>query len=125
MFAVLFAAARSLSIADGVAVPDESRPLRYPLVGRIAAGYPIEKVADSVGFQHFSLGHKMLRGTATLSRDGEQALHVATGFWGNVPVKWVVYDLDNRQAVAEGEGHEIRFGGVTGVRYMISVKRAQ
>lgn len=38
--------ARSLSIAEGVAVPDESRPLRYPLVGKIAAGYPIEKVAD-------------------------------------------------------------------------------
>ncbi len=38
--------ARSLSIADGVAVPDESRPLRFPLVGKIAAGYPIEKVAD-------------------------------------------------------------------------------
>ena len=38
--------ARSLSIADGVPVPDESRPLRFPLVGRIAAGYPIEKVAD-------------------------------------------------------------------------------
>jgi len=39
--------ARSLSIAEGVAVPDESRPLRYPLVGKIAAGYPIEKVADA------------------------------------------------------------------------------
>jgi repressor LexA len=39
--------ARSLSIAGGIAVPDESRPLRFPLVGRIAAGYPIEKVADS------------------------------------------------------------------------------
>lgn len=38
--------ARSLSIADGVAVPDESRPTRFPLVGKIAAGYPIEKVAD-------------------------------------------------------------------------------
>jgi repressor LexA len=38
--------ARSLSIADGIAVPDESRPLRFPLVGRIAAGYPIEKVAE-------------------------------------------------------------------------------
>lgn len=38
--------ARSLSIADGVPVPDESRPLRFPLVGKIAAGYPIEKVAD-------------------------------------------------------------------------------
>lgn len=39
--------ARSLAIAEGVAVPDESRPLRFPLVGRIAAGYPIEKVADN------------------------------------------------------------------------------
>lgn len=38
--------ARSLSIAEGVAVPDESRPLRFPLVGKIAAGYPIEKIAD-------------------------------------------------------------------------------
>jgi repressor LexA len=38
--------ARSLSIADGTAVPDESRPLKFPLVGKIAAGYPIEKVAD-------------------------------------------------------------------------------
>ncbi len=38
--------ARSLSIAEGTAVPDESRPLRFPLVGKIAAGYPIEKVAD-------------------------------------------------------------------------------
>src|SRR5215470_18732897 len=38
--------ARSLSIADGIAVPDESRPFRFPLVGKIAAGYPIEKVAD-------------------------------------------------------------------------------
>lgn len=38
--------ARSLSIAEGVSVPDESRPLRFPMVGKIAAGYPIEKVAD-------------------------------------------------------------------------------
>jgi repressor LexA len=38
--------ARSLSIADGVAVPDESRPMHFPLVGKIAAGYPIEKVED-------------------------------------------------------------------------------
>lgn len=38
--------ARSLSIAEGIAVPDESRPLRFPLVGKIAAGYPIEKVAE-------------------------------------------------------------------------------
>ena len=39
--------ARSLSISEGVSVPDESRPLRFPLVGRIAAGYPIERVADT------------------------------------------------------------------------------
>ncbi len=39
--------ARSLSIADGIAVPDESRPMKYPLVGKIAAGYPIEKVAEA------------------------------------------------------------------------------
>ncbi|MBL0870425.1 MAG: repressor LexA [Phycisphaerales bacterium] len=39
--------ARSLSIADGIAVPDEARPLRFPLVGKIAAGYPIEKVPDT------------------------------------------------------------------------------
>ncbi|MBL8761429.1 MAG: transcriptional repressor LexA [Phycisphaerae bacterium] len=38
--------ARSLSIADGIAVPDESRPLRFPLVGKIAAGNPIERVPD-------------------------------------------------------------------------------
>jgi repressor LexA len=38
--------ARSLSIADGIAVPDEARPMRFPLVGKIAAGYPIEKVAE-------------------------------------------------------------------------------
>ncbi len=38
--------ARSLSIAEGAAVPDESRPGRFPLVGKIAAGYPIEKVAE-------------------------------------------------------------------------------
>ena len=38
--------ARSLSIAEGIAVPDEDRPLRLPLVGKIAAGYPIEKVAN-------------------------------------------------------------------------------
>lgn len=35
--------ARSLSIPDGVVVPDEEQPLRFPLVGKIAAGHPIEK----------------------------------------------------------------------------------
>ena len=38
--------ARSLAIAEGVVVPDEDLPLRYPLVGKIAAGYPIEKYED-------------------------------------------------------------------------------
>ncbi|MEM1330920.1 MAG: transcriptional repressor LexA [Planctomycetota bacterium] len=38
--------ARSLSITEGTAVPDESRPMRFPLVGKIAAGYPIEKIED-------------------------------------------------------------------------------
>ena len=35
--------ARSLNIAEGVALPDETLPLRFPLVGKIAAGNPIEK----------------------------------------------------------------------------------
>jgi len=39
--------ARSLSIAEGVALPDEESPLKYPLVGKIAAGNPIEKFEDS------------------------------------------------------------------------------
>ncbi len=39
--------ARSLSIRDDVAIPDETQPLAFPLVGRIAAGYPIEKYAHS------------------------------------------------------------------------------
>ena len=34
--------ARSLSISDN-ALPDEANPLTFPLVGKIAAGYPIEK----------------------------------------------------------------------------------
>ncbi|MFK7961060.1 MAG: transcriptional repressor LexA [Phycisphaerales bacterium] len=38
--------ARSLSIAEDVVVPDEDQPLTFPLVGKIAAGYPIEKYAD-------------------------------------------------------------------------------
>lgn len=39
--------ARSLSICDTAVVPDESRPLSFPLVGKIAAGYPIEKYSSS------------------------------------------------------------------------------
>src|SRR5262245_36623683 len=37
--------ARSLSICD-TALPDEAHPLTFPLVGKIAAGYPIEKFAS-------------------------------------------------------------------------------
>ena len=50
--------ARSLSIAEGINVPDEERPMRYPLVGRIAAGYPIEKVAeaDEIDVAEFLMG---------------------------------------------------------------------
>jgi repressor LexA len=39
--------ARSLSICDNAIVPDESQPLTFPLVGKIAAGYPIEKYEQS------------------------------------------------------------------------------
>lgn len=39
--------ARSLSIADTIALPDEEHALKFPLVGKIAAGYPIEKYADT------------------------------------------------------------------------------
>ncbi|MHC4081012.1 MAG: transcriptional repressor LexA [Planctomycetota bacterium] len=35
--------ARSLSIAENTVIPDEAEPLQFPLVGRIAAGLPIEK----------------------------------------------------------------------------------
>lgn len=35
--------ARSLSLAEDLPMPDESTPLTFPLVGRIAAGLPIEK----------------------------------------------------------------------------------
>lgn len=38
--------ARSLTIAKGVPLPDEEAPLRFPLVGKIAAGLPIEKLED-------------------------------------------------------------------------------
>lgn len=38
--------ARSLSVCDR-ALPDEDNPLAFPLVGKIAAGYPIEKYEQS------------------------------------------------------------------------------
>ena len=59
--------ARSLSIAEGIAVPDESRPLRYPMVGKIAAGHPIEKVenVDEIDLGEF-LGAGAERGDNSL-----------------------------------------------------------
>ena len=39
--------ARSLSLADDAIVPDEEQPLSFPLVGKIAAGLPIEKFEQS------------------------------------------------------------------------------
>jgi repressor LexA len=39
--------ARSLSICEDALVPDEEQSLAFPLVGRIAAGYPIERYEQS------------------------------------------------------------------------------
>src|ERR1700740_283344 len=67
--------ARSLSIADGIAVPDEARPLHFPLVGKIAAGYPIEKVADQdeIDLGELLSGGRAHRGESTfaLKVDGD------------------------------------------------------
>ncbi|CAG0979241.1 repressor LexA [Phycisphaerales bacterium] len=65
--------ARSLSIADGVAVPDEARPLRFPLVGKIAAGNPIEKVADSdeIDLADVLCGTKTQNSTFALKVEGD------------------------------------------------------
>ena len=52
---------------------------------------------------------------------GAQELHIASGFWGNAPLKWAVYDLDHRVTVAHGEGQGIRFTAGTSVSYMIKV----
>lgn len=65
--------ARSLSIADGIPVPDESRPLRFPLVGKIAAGYPIEKVpeADEIDLTEFLFPTERGESTFALKVDGD------------------------------------------------------
>jgi len=39
--------ARSLQLSDSVSFPDEDRPTRIPLAGRIAAGQPIEAIEDN------------------------------------------------------------------------------
>ena len=48
----------------------------------------------------------------------------ATGFWGNVPLKWAVYDLHERKTVAAGDQHDVRFAGQVQVNYMIEVIRS-
>jgi len=65
--------ARSLSIADGIAVPDEGRPSRFPLVGKIAAGYPIEKVADQdeIDLNEMMGGRKGADSTFALKVEGD------------------------------------------------------
>ncbi len=39
--------ARSLSLPEKTIIPDETQPLRFPLVGRIVAGQPIERLQQS------------------------------------------------------------------------------
>jgi len=66
--------ARSLSIADETLLPDEAQPLSFPLVGKIAAGYPIEKYpqADQINLEELfgpRVGQKA--GTFALRVDGD------------------------------------------------------
>jgi repressor LexA len=56
-----------LSIADGIAVPDESRPTRFPHVGKIAAGYPIEKVPEQDEIDLSDLVGRGNRGDSTFA----------------------------------------------------------
>lgn len=65
--------ARSLSIADGINVPDEDRALRFPLVGKIAAGYPIERVedADQIDLAEFLGTNEDAGSTFALQVEGE------------------------------------------------------
>ena len=55
--------ARSLSISDETILPDESQSMTFPLVGKIAAGHPIEKFeqSDQLSFEELfgpKLGQK-------------------------------------------------------------------
>jgi len=47
--------ARSLVINEEIVIPDEGRATIFPLVGRIAAGYPIEKIEnrDELDLENF------------------------------------------------------------------------
>jgi repressor LexA len=66
--------ARSLSIAEESLLPDEAQPLSFPLVGKIAAGYPIEKFpqTDQLSLEELfgpRVGQKA--GTFALRVDGD------------------------------------------------------
>jgi repressor LexA len=66
--------ARSLSINEDAVIPDEAQPLHFPLVGKIAAGYPIEKFpqTDQVNLEAIfgpRLGQKA--GTFALRVEGD------------------------------------------------------
>jgi repressor LexA len=63
--------ARSLSISDNAIVPDEGQPLSFPLVGKIAAGYPIEKYQT-----HDQLNLEELFGTRVGQKGSTFALRV-------------------------------------------------
>jgi len=63
--------ARSLSLVDDSVVPDEAQPLQFPLVGRIAAGRPIERMQQS---DHINL--QELFGPRIGQRAGTFALQV-------------------------------------------------
>ena len=64
-----------MSICDDAIVPDESTPLTFPLVGKIAAGYPIEKYSQSDQLRLEDLFGPRIgqgqRGTFALSVDGD------------------------------------------------------
>jgi repressor LexA len=66
--------ARSLSICDNAPMPDEQQPLTFPLIGKIAAGVPIEKYASddrlNIG-EMFGTRVGQKAGTFALRVDGE------------------------------------------------------
>ncbi|RMD66099.1 MAG: transcriptional repressor LexA [Planctomycetota bacterium] len=63
--------ARSLAIAPGVKLPDEEAPLRFPLVGSIAAGRPIEKCEQRDEIDVNSLFEAKSGGLFALRVEGE------------------------------------------------------
>jgi repressor LexA len=66
--------ARSLSLCEDAAIPDESTPLVFPLIGKIAAGYPLEKfpTTDQLNLEDL-FGPRVGRkgGTFALMVDGD------------------------------------------------------